>query len=117
MARPGPARRDAWLKYQAEARLRRFSDLLSRWTRPPDPSPVQVEMQMLRIGDMAIVAMPGEPFAESGAAIKKTSPFAFTMFCGYSTGRGGGYMPVESEYEHGGYDVEMTLTAPGRRPS
>jgi neutral ceramidase len=99
---------DAWRKYQAEARLRRDGDLLARWTRTPDSSPVKLDMQVLRIGDMAIVAMPGEPFAEIGAAIKKSSPFAFTMFCGYSTGTGGGYMPVESEFAHAGYEVEMT---------
>lgn len=99
---------DAWAKYQVDARLRRFSDLLQRWKLPPDPTPVQVDVQILRIGDLAIVAMPGEPFAEIGAAIKKASPFAFTMFCGYSTGKGSGYMPVESEYAHGGYEVEMT---------
>jgi hypothetical protein len=101
-------RGDAWQKHQAEARLRRDGDLLTQWTRPPDPSPVKVDMQILRIGDLAIVAMPGEPFAEIGAAVKKASPFPFTMFCGYSTGVGGGYMPVESEFAHAGYEVEMT---------
>jgi hypothetical protein len=101
-------RGDGWQKHQAEARLRRDGDLLARWTRAPDPSPVKVSVQILRIGDMAIVAMPGEPFAEIGAEIKKSSPFAFTMFCGYSTGTGGGYMPVESEFAHSGYEVEMT---------
>jgi hypothetical protein len=30
------------------------------------------------------------------------------MFCGYSTGKGGDYMPVESEYQYGGYEVERT---------
>jgi hypothetical protein len=99
---------DAWRQHQAEARLRRDSDLLAKWTGPPDPSPVKVDVQILRIGDMAIVAMPGEPFAEIGAAVKKGSPFPFTMFCGYSSGTGGGYMPVESEFAHGGYEVEMT---------
>lgn len=101
-------RGDAWQKHQAEARLRRDSDLLAKWTRPPDPSPIKVDVQILRIGDIAIVSMPGEPFAEIGAAIKKASPFAYTMFCGYSSGTGGGYMPVESEFAHGGYEVEMT---------
>jgi hypothetical protein len=101
-------RGDAWQKHQAAARLRRDGDLLARWTRTPDPSPVKVDVQILRIGDVAIVSMPGEPFAEIGAAIKKSSPFAFTMFCGYSTGIGGGYMPVESEFAHSGYEVEMT---------
>ena len=101
-------RGDAWQKHQAEARLRRDADLLAKWTGAPDPSPIKVDVQVLRIGDMAIVSMPGEPFAEIGAAIKKISPFAFTMFCGYSSGTGGGYMPVESEYAHSGYEVEMT---------
>jgi hypothetical protein len=35
------------------------------------------------------------------------------MFCGYSSGKGGDYMPVESEYEHGGYEVERSPYAPG----
>ncbi|MBI3281745.1 MAG: neutral/alkaline non-lysosomal ceramidase N-terminal domain-containing protein [Acidobacteria bacterium] len=98
---------DPWRKHQAEARRRRFADLLAKW-RNPSTTPVALEVTALRIGVMAIVAMPGEPFAEIGAAVKKTSPFALTMFCGYSTGQGGDYMPVESEYRHGGYEVERT---------
>lgn len=99
---------DAWQKHQAEARLRRSADLLKKWKQPANATPLQLDIQMLRIGDVAIAAMPGEPFAEIGAAVRKASPFAFTMFCGYSSGKGGGYMPVESEYAHGGYEVEMT---------
>ncbi|MCP5112868.1 MAG: hypothetical protein GY953_18740, partial [bacterium] len=88
---------DAWKQHQAAARVRRFSDLLEKWKRPVDPSPLKVELQALRIGDLAIVAMPGEPFAEIGVAVKKASPFAFTMFCGYSDGVGGDYMPTADE--------------------
>ncbi|MBI3667436.1 MAG: neutral/alkaline non-lysosomal ceramidase N-terminal domain-containing protein [Acidobacteria bacterium] len=99
---------DPWKKHQAEARLRRFADLLADWKRPPDPTPVKVRVQILRIGEVAIVAMPGEPFAEIGAAVKKASPFAVTMFCGYSNGEGGDYMPVEPEYALGGYEVQRT---------
>jgi hypothetical protein len=99
--------------YQAAARLRRLSNLLESWKRAPDPEPVRVRLQILRIGELAIVAMPGEPFAEIGAAIKKASPFAATMFCGYSTGIGGGYMPIESEYQYRGYEVEGTRYGKG----
>lgn len=105
---PARASGDPWKKHQAEARWRRFHDLLTKWKRPYDPTPVEVDVQILRIGEMAIVAMPGEPFSGIGAAIKKASPFPITMFCGYSTGKGGDYMPVESEYQHGGYEVERT---------
>ncbi|MCC6392322.1 MAG: neutral/alkaline non-lysosomal ceramidase N-terminal domain-containing protein [Bryobacterales bacterium] len=105
-----PARQsgDPWKKHQAEARWRRFHDLLLKWQRPYDPTPVQVDVQILRIGAIAIVAMPGEPFSGIGAAIRKASPFGVTMFCGYSSGKGGDYMPVESEYPFGGYEVERT---------
>jgi neutral ceramidase len=92
---------------QTEAKLRRVSDLLAQW-RKPSTAPVKVQLQILRIGQVAIVAMPGEPFAEIGAAIKKASPFEVTLFCGYSSGVGGDYMPIAEEYKHGGYEVERT---------
>ncbi len=104
---------DHWKRHQAGARVRRFGDLLAQWTAPADSSPRQVEIQALRIGELALVAMPGEPFAEIGAAVKKSSPFAFTMFCGYSDGAGGDYMPTPEEYQYGGYEVERTLYDPG----
>lgn len=107
---PGDESRAA---FQAGARLRRLSNLLNNWRRPPSSEPVKVQLQILRIGDLAIVAMPGEPFAEIGAAIKKASPFAYTMFCGYSSGVGGGYMPVEAEYQYRGYEVEGTRYGKG----
>src|SRR5690606_30469784 len=50
---------EPWKIHQAGARVRRFSDLLTLWTRPADPSPRQVEIQALQIGDLALVAMPG----------------------------------------------------------
>ncbi len=98
---------DQWAKHAAEARVRRFADLLAKWKRPT-PGPVQVRLQVLRIGEVAMVAMAGEPFAEIGQAVKKASPFGVTMFCGYSSGEGGEYMPVESEYEYEGYEVDRT---------
>ncbi len=104
---------DARAKTQIEARIRRFGDLLEAWKQPEDPSPLQVEVRALRIGNLAIIAMPGELFAEIGVAVKKASPFAFTMFCGYSDGLGGGYMPTADEYKQGGYEVERTPYGPG----
>ena len=104
---------DLWKRHQAAARVRRFSDLLAQWTRPVPPSLREVEIQALRIGELAVVAMPGEPFAEIGAAVKKNSPFALTMFCGYSDGVGGHYLPTDQEFPYGGYEVERTLYNPG----
>jgi hypothetical protein len=99
---------DPIARHVAEARLRRFRDLLEQWRRPAPDQPEKVRVQILRLGEAAIVAMPGEPFAEIGVAVKKASPFAVTMFCGYSNGEGGDYMPIESEYDLEGYEVDRT---------
>ena len=99
---------DAQQVHLAETRLRRVSDLLEQWQKPASGKPVKVRIQALRIGEVALVAMPGEPFAEIGAAVKKASPFPVTMFCGYSSGEGGDYMPVASEYPFAGYEVDRT---------
>ncbi|MBL8293673.1 MAG: neutral/alkaline non-lysosomal ceramidase N-terminal domain-containing protein [Bryobacterales bacterium] len=106
-ARQAKSTGDKWAVHAADARLRRFQDLLTKW-RSAKGEPVKVRAQILRIGEVAIVAMPGEPFAEIGQAIKKASPFPVTMFCGYSTGEGGDYMPIESEFDLEGYEVDRT---------
>ena len=101
------ARGDARETHAAEARARRVEDLLVKWQKAKG-GPVKVRLQVLRIGEVALVSMPGEPFAEIGLAVKKASPFPVTMFCGYSSGEGGEYMPVESEYAFEGYEVDRT---------
>jgi hypothetical protein len=99
-------------KAQAAAKHRRWANLLARYQAPPAPGPVRLEVAVLRIGDMALVLTNGELFAEIGTAVKKASPFRVTMFCGYGNGEGGGYMPVRSEYDYGGYEVDITPYGP-----
>ncbi len=64
-------------------------------------------IQAIRIGDTAIVAIPGEAFAEIALAIRDRSPTdrAKTIFSGYSNGVIS-YLPSASEYPHGGYEVD-----------
>lgn len=102
------ANRDPWKIHQAEARVRRFKDLLTKWKQPVEETSIEVQVEIWQIGDVGIVSMPGEPFAEIGVAVRKASPFAHTMFCGYSDGIGGDYLPMSCEYDKGGYEVERT---------
>ncbi len=64
-------------------------------------------IQAIRIGDTAIVAIPGEAFAEISLAIRERSPAgrANTIFSGYSNGVIS-YLPSAAEYPHGGYEVD-----------
>ncbi len=107
-ANQAQASKDPWRIHQADARVRRFRDLLTKWKQPVDPSPIEVQVEIWRIGEVGIVSMPGEPFAEIGVAVRKASPFTHTMFCGYSDGIGGDYLPMTCEYQYGGYEVERT---------
>jgi neutral ceramidase len=108
-----PAGAGAWDRSQAAARHRRWANLLERYKQPVNQQPVQLEVAVLRIGDMALVLTNGELFAEIGAAVKKASPFAVTLFCGYGSHTGGGYMPTTAEYAHGSYEVDGTSYGPG----
>lgn len=97
-----------WEKSQAAARHRRWANLFERYKQPVSPEPVRLEIAVLRIGDMAMLLTNGELFAEIGAAVKKASPFAVTLFCGYGSHTGGGYMPTTAEYAFGSYEVDGT---------
>lgn len=81
---------------------RRVAEFVRSGDRQPSTS---AEVQALRINDIAIVAMPGEPFVEVGLAIKARSPFPHTLFAGYSNGTVG-YIPTRDAYPLGGYEVE-----------
>jgi hypothetical protein len=69
------------------------------------------EIQALRIGDYALLALMGEPFVEGQLAIKLASPFAYThvahMCNGYL-----GYVPTERAFAGGAYE---TRTGRGSR--
>jgi hypothetical protein len=70
------------------------------------------ELQSFTIGDdIALIAMPGEPFCQIGMAIKSQSPYQHTLFSAYSN-VGWAYIPTPDAYELGGYEVEITPFSP-----
>lgn len=70
------------------------------------------ELQAFTVGrDIALVAMPGEPFVEIGLGVKRDSPFEHTLFSGYSN-VGWAYIPMPDAYPLGGYEVEITPFSP-----
>jgi hypothetical protein len=71
-----------------------------------------MEAQAFVLGrDIALVAIPAEPFVEIGMAVKQQSPFKHTLFSGYSN-VGWAYVPMPDAYPLGGYEVEITPFAP-----
>ena len=73
---------------------------------------VDWQMQCIRIGSIALLSCQGEPFIEIAQQIVAGSPFAQTLFSGYSNG-GFGYIPTRQAFEEGGYETAATPFAPG----
>lgn len=65
---------------------------------------VTTELQVLRIGDLALVSAPGELFVELGLAIKQGAAVEHLFICGFSNDNIG-YIPTPQAYPQGGYEV------------
>jgi hypothetical protein len=65
-------------------------------------------LSVIRIGELAIVFLPGEPFIELAYEIEKSSPFEHTIIVGYAENNIG-YIPTVAAFEEGGYE-----TGPGK---
>lgn len=78
------------------ARLIWGSDPLPRYTG---------ETQALRIGPLAIVALPGEFFSAYGLQIKRASPAPATLIAGWANDNLG-YFPTAEAFPIGGYEMD-----------
>ena len=77
--------------------------------------PLLATVGALRLGDAAMVFLPGEPFVELGLRIQAESPFDFTAIVGYAESYIG-YIPTDRAFQKGGYECgpgRWSRTAPG----
>ena len=76
--------------------------------------PDRVEVMTIRIGDAAIVGLPGEAFSQLGLEIKRRSPASHTLVAGLCNDAIG-YLPTEDAFLQGGYEptVGSTFYEPG----
>jgi neutral ceramidase len=84
-------------------------------TGQPQTEPIPARIGALRLGDAAVVFLPGEPFLEIGLAIARRSPFSFTVVAGYSNDYIG-YIPTDRAFENRGYEIgpgRWSRVAPG----
>jgi len=68
------------------------------------------EVQVLRIGDSAVVGLPGEPFVEGGLEVKIASPAAYTHIA-HCTTQYVGYIPTAEAMTRGGHEVNTRYWA------
>jgi hypothetical protein len=68
------------------------------------PARLDVPLQALRIGDLAIATIPFEAFVEIGLELKTKSPFPDTFVISLANGAYG-YLPTVAHHELGGYET------------
>ena len=68
------------------------------------PEFYEMKFTCLRLGDIAFVGLPGEPFTGLGRQIIAASPFDTTVVCCLTNG-GGYYYPTTAAYDEGGYEA------------
>ncbi len=68
------------------------------------PRQIEVPLQALRIGELAIVTVPFEVFVEMGLELKAKSPFERTFTMSLANGAFG-YLPTVAHHELGGYET------------
>ena len=83
---------------------------LHRWKEVSEETSTWV--QVLCIGDLALVSVPGELMVELGLEIKKRSPFEQTMVLELANDSLG-YLPTKKSYEEGGYEPESSVFRAG----
>ena len=76
------------------------------------PEQVPTWVQALRIGDLALVGVPGELFVGLGLEIKQRSPFSQTMVLELANDSLG-YIPTRQAFEEGGYEATSCRFRPG----
>jgi len=87
----GFIRREIQLTTRPEANITNKSDAVAR-------------LSALRIGDLAFLFLPGEPFVETAFQIETASPFTHTLIAGFCENTIG-YIPTDKAHEEGGYEV------------
>jgi hypothetical protein len=65
---------------------------------------VKVLLQAVRVGDLALCAIPFEAFVEIGLELKRRSPLPRTMVVGLANGYNG-YLPTPEQHRLGGYET------------
>lgn len=83
-----------------------------RLARKLAEGPIEAEVQAMALGPVKWISLPGEPFVETGIALKQSGA---SFVLGYTNGWIG-YLPIQRAYQEGGYEVGLgawSRVAPG----
>ena len=71
------------------------------------PDAFDMMLSAVKIGPVAFIGIPGEPFTEIGKQLKATDGFDMIIPCCNSNGKEG-YFPMQDSYDEGGYEARSS---------
>lgn len=71
------------------------------------PDKFIINLVGVRIGNVALIGIPGEPFTDIGVGIKEEEGWSMIMPCALTNGNEG-YFPMQSAYDEGGYEARTS---------
>ena len=99
--------RDDLIPYQAMELTTVVAEALRMCDMENGPDYFVLKILGLRIGEIAFIGIPGEPFTEIGVKIKETEGWGLIMPCAQTNGAEG-YFPVKSAFDEGGYEARTS---------
>ena len=76
------------------------------------PEAFRLELTGLRIGEIALIGLPGEPFTDIGRGLKEAPGWRLVLPCCITNGYEG-YFPMREAYDEGGYEARSSIYAAG----
>lgn len=101
------AGRDDEIPYTAMQLTTVVAEALRMCNMENNSEEIELDIIGVRIGDVAFVGIPGEPFTEIGVEIKKADGYKMIMPCGL-TNDYAGYFPVKEAFDEGGYEARTS---------
>ena len=101
------AGRDDLIPYKAMELTTVVAEAIRMCKLENGPEYIDLPLVGLRIGNVALVGIPGEPFTDVGVRIKEEKGWDLILPCAL-TGRYLGYFPMQSAFDEGGYEARTS---------
>ncbi len=101
------AGRDCDIPYEAMELTTVVAEALRMCRLENGPEFFEMPLMGLKLGKVAFVGIPGEPFTDVGVGIKAAEGWDMIMPCALTNGSMG-YFPMKSAYDEGGYEARSS---------
>ena len=101
------AGRDDLIPYEAMELTTVVAEAIRMCELENGPEYIDLTLTGVRLGNIALMGIPGEPFTDIGVEIKKAEGWDLILPCALANGYEG-YFPMQSAFDEGGYEARTS---------